>query len=371
MYEPTSPSFSHLAFLWPALAAASASETAAVLAQRFADLAAGGAAAPIPEPGWTTPNRIVLDLQTVRLRDFSGTETGVPTLLCAPLALHGASITDLAPGHSLVGALREAGLARLYVTDWRSADDAMRYLRVDDYLATLNVLIDEIGGTVNLIGLCQGGFLALAYAARFPAKVRKLVIAGAPIDTEAAPSSLSDIVAAMPPPLFEELVKLGGGRIIGRKVQRFWGPEIAAPEDIHRTLEAEEPLDSEAFAVLQRRFQEWHAWTVDLPGVYYLEAVDSLFRRNELARGGFVALGRRLELASLRTPLYLLAARDDELVAPEQLFALARLTGTMAEWIHTALAPCRHLGLFMGRNVLIEHWAAIAQWLTETESGRN
>jgi pimeloyl-ACP methyl ester carboxylesterase len=33
------------------------------------------------------------------------------------------------------------------------------------------VLIDELGGKVDLIGLCQGGWMALIYAARFPEKV--------------------------------------------------------------------------------------------------------------------------------------------------------------------------------------------------------
>jgi pimeloyl-ACP methyl ester carboxylesterase len=51
--------------------------------------------------------------------------------------------------------------------------------------AELNVVVDEIGGMADLVGLCQGGWMALVYAARFPAKVRKLVLAGASIDIAA------------------------------------------------------------------------------------------------------------------------------------------------------------------------------------------
>ena len=78
------------------------------------------------------------------------------------------------------------------MTDWRSASPDMRFLAIDNYLADLNVLVDELGGYVDLIGLCQGGWLALTYAARFPLKVRKLVLAGAPIDVAAGTSRLSD-----------------------------------------------------------------------------------------------------------------------------------------------------------------------------------
>lgn len=375
MYEPTQNPFMHLAFLWPALAAASASDAAALMARRFAELAGGGASEQTAEPGWATPNKIALDLATVRLRDFSTVESGTPTLLCAPFALHGASITDLAPEHSLVQRLRAAGLRRLYVTDWRPADERMRYLGINDYLATLNVLVDRVGGQsggqVDLVGLCQGGWLALIYAARFPEKVRKLVLAGAPIDTAAAPSGLAETIANTPAALFEELVKLGDGRIIGSKVQRFWGPETIESEDVHRLLEAEAPLQSDAFAQLRQRFDDWYAWTVDLPGTYYLEGIEKLYQRNELAAGEFIALGKRVDLARLTSPLYLLAGRDDELVAPAQLFALARLVGTPPERIRTDLAPCRHLGLFMGRKVLRQHWTEIAHWLAEDRSDTN
>ena len=122
--------------LWPLFAAATASEAAA---SYFNDIAQAymGEAAPETKADltWTTPNRVALDLATVRLRDFSQGAEGVPTLLCAPFALHGATIADFAPGHSLVEALRNDGVRRLFVTDWRSAREDMRFLSIDNYLA--------------------------------------------------------------------------------------------------------------------------------------------------------------------------------------------------------------------------------------------
>jgi len=43
------------------------------------------------------------------------------------------------------------------MTDWRSASADMRFLGIDEYLAEFNVLVDHVGGLVDLIGLCQGG----------------------------------------------------------------------------------------------------------------------------------------------------------------------------------------------------------------------
>lgn len=365
MYEPTGRQFPQLAFLWPALAAASASEVSALFARQMASLAVGTDDAPTrAEPAWTTPNTIALELKAVRMRDFSTARTGMPVLICAPFALHGATAADVARGHSLVATLRDAGVTRLFVTDWRSATADMRFLAIDDYLAALNVLVDDLGGAVDLVGLCQGGWMSLLYAARFPAKVRKLVVAGAPIDIAAAPSGLSTLVDASPMTLFRELVKLGDGRVLGHKVLKLWGSEAADDGDIKETLQTPAAVDSPAFAALAMVFRAWHDWTVDLPGTYYLEVIEKLYRRNELAGGRFLALGRTVDLAQMRAPLYLLAARDDELVATAQLFATEHLVGTAAGQIHKALAPCRHLGLFMGQAILAEHWTPIAQWLT-------
>ena len=125
----------------------------------------------------------------MRLRNFSIGSDGVATLICAPYALHGATIADFAPDHSVVATLCGSGRSRVFVTDWRSATPEMRYFTIDSYLADLNVAVDQLGPPVDLIGLCQGGWLALVYAARFPTKVRRLVLVGAPIDIAAAESS--------------------------------------------------------------------------------------------------------------------------------------------------------------------------------------
>ncbi len=355
--------------MWPALAAASASEIAALVAKQFVGLAVGAEEGPAAvEPKWATPNTIVLELKTVRLRDFSTVEDGIPTLICAPFALHGAAVADLALGHSLVVALRDAGLRRLFVTDWHSATADMRFFAIDDYLADLNVLVDQVGGIVDLIGLCQGGWMSLLYAARFPAKVRKLVLAGAPVDIAAGQSGLSALVDASPPALFHELVNLGDGRVLGHKVLKFWGPETVNSKDIHEMLQTGEAIGSPAFAKLEAIFRDWYAWTVDLPGTYYLEVIEKLYKRNQIAAGQFVALGKKIDLANMRAPVYLLAASEDELVAPAQLFATEHLVGTPPHDIRKAMAPCRHAGLFMGKTILGEYWPRIVDWIVESDA---
>src|SRR5262245_45752854 len=288
--------YHQIAFLWPALAAASASGAASAIAEELAQLATGHPpATKAPEPPWTTANTIALALPSMRLRDFSDRPGGTATLICAPFSLHGAAIVDLAPGHSLVAALRGAGLSRIFVTDWRTAMPDMRFFSIDNYLADLNVAVDELGGAVDLVGLCQGGWMALAYAARFPGKTRKLVLAGAPIDIAAGNSKLSDLARNTPMAIFKELVDLGGGRILGHRVRQLWALSPLDREGVHHLLQSPDAIGSDAFRRLEARFHEWYAWTVDLPGTYYLQVVEQLFKENRLAGGSFEILGRPID----------------------------------------------------------------------------
>jgi poly(3-hydroxyalkanoate) synthetase len=347
-------------WLWPLEATRLALHS---YAQWFADPKPAPSSAPDQMPlAWTTPNAVVLQLPSMRLRAFSRRDSRAqPVVVCAPYALHGALIADFAPGHSLVEALQKGGVNRIYVPDWCSATPDMRYLSIDNYLAELNVAIDEIGAPVDLVGLCQGGWLSLVYAARFPGKVRRLVLAGAPVDVS-TPSELSKMVAALPHQAFEQMVQQGDGLVSGEHMLSFWNIPFSQ-HDVEATLQRNLGDGSDEAARLLDRFERWDRATLDLPGTYYLEVTEQVFRQNLIARGRFVALGRRIDLAEVRVPVFLLAGADDIVVPRDQAFATARLLGTQPAWLERACEPCGHLSLFMGRKVLSHSWPRIARWL--------
>ena len=151
-------------WLWPLEATKLALHS---YAQWFADQKPAPSRAPDQEPlAWTTPNAVVLQLPSMRLREFSrGNATQPPVLVCAPYALHGALIADFAPGHSLVEALQKDGVNRIYVPDWRSAD-AGHALSVDRQLSRRAQCRDRrdrragrscrpVPGRMAVAGLCR------------------------------------------------------------------------------------------------------------------------------------------------------------------------------------------------------------------------
>jgi poly(3-hydroxyalkanoate) synthetase len=350
--------------MWPMLAAMSAREATTAFVNEFARLT-GGATALRPrgaEPEWATPNRVVFELPSLRLRDFSAGEAGRPTLICGPYALHGCTVADFAPGHSLVETLRAQGRRNLHLVEWRSATPAMRFYSIDSLLADLNVAVDAFGEPVDLIGVCQGGWMALLYAARFPEKVRRLVAAGAPLDLSAGESNISRLAARTPLAAFSDLLRVGDGCLLGQMMLRLWGAAPENPADIRRELQIEGECVADEAALLQR-FRDWFDWTVDLPGIYYLEVVEWLYKENRLANGSFVALGRQVDPAALRLPVLLLAGRDDVVVVPAQAVGIASRLGSPPEDVATIVAPSTHLGLFMGAQTLADVWPGIVAWL--------
>jgi poly(3-hydroxyalkanoate) synthetase len=369
MPRKSDPGAEWVKWFWPTLFAA---EAGVAFARSLFEAAAPPAKPePQPQPAWTSPNRVVLELGAARLRRFDPAPgvrkpRRIPLLVCAPFALHEALVVDFCEGHSLIARLCAGG--PVHLVEWLSASETQAFRGIDDYVADLNVMVDEIGGCCDFLGLCQGGWLALIHAGRFPAKTRKLVVAGSPVDTHIVESPLSSLALSTPIETFRELVRLGKGFARGDQAQGFWSPLGENAEQIHALLQSDLPLDSEYFAKLAARFRAWNARTVDLPGAYYLEVVEKLYKENQLARGAFVALGRTIDLRAIRGPLFLIAARDDEVAAPEQTFACARLVGTPAPNIRRVVVPGGHLHLFLGARLMEKLWPEVVAWLGEKAS---
>jgi len=308
-----------------------------------------------PAPGVPPPfaslDRVLLELQTMELRVRAADwgRRGVPVLIVAPFALHDAAIADFAPGFSLAAVLEAAGPVAL--TRWRPATSDMRLLTIDSYLAELNVAVDELGGCVALVGLCQGGWLAAIHAARFPAKVAALVLAGAPIDLAAAPSQILDHVASTPAVLLQSYLAAFGGLAPGAHRRMVW-----TRDSLDAT--ARQALQREPTPNLQAAFDRWNAYTLALPGPFLSQATDWLFRENRMARGCFPALGRLCDLAAIEAPIFALMARGDIIIPPPQTMAIQHLCPRAR--VRSRIAEGVHLSLFMGAEMLAGPWREIA-----------
>jgi polyhydroxyalkanoate depolymerase len=313
-------------------------------------------------PKLATPNRLRLDLRTMRLRDY-GKLGGLPTLIDAPHAGHTAMIADYHKGQSLIETLLANGIDHVSLTDWKSATDDMKDLEIDNYLAEVIVAIDDLGGRVNLVGLCQGGWMAAMVAARFPDKVNSLVLAGSPIDTDAGNGPIKRMAHASPMSFYEDLVALGGGLMKGKFMLQGWKNMHPEQHYIQDQVDLYEHIDDPVYVSKEETFNSWYENPIDLPGRWYLQVIVQLFKENRLAKGKFIGLGCRLNLRNITCPAYLLAGASDDITTPEQVLDADKLIGTPKEHIVQTIVPGGHIGMFMGARTLKEHWPAIARWI--------
>jgi len=355
-------------FFWPVALALSmkkeAFETAEKNLKFFEEIVKNNIA---PEkPQWASPNKIVYDLHTFTLRDFSVSpkEDESPTLILPPYAGHTSTIADFNKKQSLIEALLQNGLSRVFCIDWRSATPAMKDYDIDTYLAEINVAVCDLGDKVKLIGLCQGGWMASLYAARFPEHVKALVCAGSPLDTHAGDGVIEQLAKALPMSFYESLVAAGNGLLEGQFMLE--GFKSMHPEEhlMNKYITLYENLDDPQYLKRTEMFERWYENTIDLPGRWYLQVIQQLFKENRFAKGEFVGLGKNTKPQNITCPLYLLAGAKDDITPQEQVFSAAEFFGTPADKVVKDLASGGHIGLFMGTHPLKENWPKIAAWLS-------
>ncbi len=318
---------------------------------------------PVDTAKFTLENAVFCTYSTMRLRVFNKRKSrqGPATLIVAPVAVQDAGFTDLMSGHSLIELLCETAPGPIYLTDWFSATPEMRYFSIDTYLADLNVAIDDIGGAVDCVGLCQGGWLALLHAARFPQKIRRLVLAGTPVDTSVKSSPMSRHALT----LVQGHDELPGDCVInaGQWLARLGttqGFERAAMDSLQRNPGSFTKADMRAVS----RYEDWARRSIDLPGRYCREMLSGLFAGNRIAQGTCTALGRVIDLKTVRIPLFVLCGAFDEITPKEQALAVHNLVGTAKGRMRSLVAPCGHFALFVGAGTLSREWRTIASWLS-------
>ncbi|MDD4801336.1 MAG: alpha/beta fold hydrolase [Syntrophomonas sp.] len=325
-----------------------------------------------PHVKWSTPNNIIYEHQTLRLRHFPNkraTNAKRPVLILPPQAGHSSVLADYSPAQSLVRVFHRYGYD-VYVTEWLSATYEYRTLGMDDFIRLTDEAVDMVREKtdvykIHLVGQCQGGWQASIYTSLFPDKISTLVSAAAPIDVKAAPSQIIDN-AQMPLPVFEFLVATGNGLMQGKYIVN--GFKNMQPEEhyvkkygnLWNMIKTGDEESLKRFIT----FENWYELTHDLPGRFYLDAIKNIFKANNLTQpGSFKLNGRAVDLRSISCPVILMAGKKDHITPPPQQFALKNLISTPPDDIVEILTEGGHIGTLMGTESLREDWTRVNEVL--------
>ena len=324
------------------------------------------------KPGWPTHNRVEVYNKAFRLRRFTPTgRTGTPILVLGPQAGHSTSIVDYAvPGQSLVELCRDHTDRPVYAVEWRNATPDRRHETIDDLVKQTDACVDHIGGKAHLLGLCQAGWQSAIYSSLYPEKVASLVLGGSPIDFAAGGGKIRKTVTTLPFTFYLMLVMLGHGIMRGRWILTGFKNMNAYDRYISDYINLFVNLDNQSTVERSRTFRRWYEYTQSVPGAWYLQAVQQLFKENRLIRGELEILGRRVHLSSLTCPVVLIAGENDDITPPPQLLNMAEHVS--GELMDMTIPNCGHIGLFIKAEALSDYWKPAIDFVLEREiSDRN
>jgi poly(3-hydroxybutyrate) depolymerase len=316
-------------------------------------------------PQWASDQRVVRRSRLTRLRDFTPARADevVPTLVLPPQAGHDSCIVDYSHGQSQMQTILAAGLERLYALDWIGVTQETKDATITDYLAEVHAAVQEAGHghSVNLVGDCQGGWLAAIYAALHPENINTLTIAGAPIDFHAGDAVIHESVRTLSDDdlsFFRALVAQGDGVLKGEFL--LGGFIVIRPDnEVGKQLQLLANVRDAHHVERYRAFEDWFKHTQDIAGPFYLWLVEHLFRDNELIAGTLRIGDEAVDLGRIDCPVNLRAGAIDHITPPEQVFALADAVATPAGRITQRTTSGGHLGLFMGTEALRDHWPVV------------
>lgn len=298
---------------------------------------------------------VLAQVGRVSLRDAGG--AGKP-LLMVPSMVNRGYVLDLAPGHSMVEAMRNAG-HRVLLVDWGVPDPA-HPLTLEQVIADhLEPLVGEAAerfGPVPVFGYCMGGILALAAAVRLgPARVERLAVAAMPWDFSITPTGGTMPLAR---PVVEPYLSTQALVPPEAMQQYFW---LLDPWSPVRRLMAYGTA-AEALLPYLTALEDWLADGLALDGPIVKEMLVDWYGDNRTLKGQWHVRGARIAPQDLTIPVWAAVTQKDVLVP-----AMCSLPFTaQAKGITIAMADTGHVGLVCGRRAPEQLYGPLAAWLSGT-----
>ncbi len=285
-------------------------------------------------------------------------------LVAAPLSGHFATLLR----GTILTLLRDHDV---YVTDWINARDvplAEGTFGMDESVAYLIRFLEEIGPGAHLLAVCQPSVQALAAVAvmsedKNPATPLSMTLMAGPIDVRESPTVVNDLATAKPLDWFERSVigrvparyKGAGRKVYPGFVQLFAFLSMNADRHRaqHRKLYDHLACGETAEADRIKAFYDEYFAVLDLTEEFYLETIERIFQKADLARGTFSYRGRTVDPGAIRrTALLTVEGGRDDICALGQTSAAHDLCTSLRPHLkrHHLQANVGHYGVFSGKR---------------------
>lgn len=310
--------------------------------------------------------RVVLNLPFGQLRHFAkDVDTPQPkVLVAAPLSGHFATLLR----GTVEVLLRDHDV---YVTDWVNARDVpldAGNFGVEDSVAYLIRFLKEIGPGAHILAVCQPCVQTLAAVAvmsedRNPATPRSMTLMAGPIDVRESPTEVNALAASKPLDWFKKKLiatvpqrYAGGGRRVYPgfvQLTAFMTMNMARHREQHRKLYRHLAAGEVKEAQKIKEFYDEYFAVLDLTEEFYIETIDRIFQKAELATGTFTYRGRLVDPRMIRnTALLTVEGGRDDICSLGQTAVAHDLCASLRPHLkrHHLQANVGHYGVFNGRR---------------------
>ncbi|MFI0845428.1 polyhydroxyalkanoate depolymerase [Mesorhizobium sp. IMUNJ 23232] len=307
-----------------------------------------------------------LDLPFGKLLHFSkDIDTAQPrVLVVAPLSGHFATLLR----GTVETLLRDHDV---YITDWANARDVpveAGSFGVEDHIDYIIRFLEHVGPGAHILAVCQPCVQALAAVAimsedRHPATPLSMTLMAGPIDPRESPTEVNEFAVAKSLAWFQRSViarvptrYAGGGRRVYPgflQLTAFVAMNIDRHRTAHKKLFENLARGETAEADKIKTFYDEYFAVLDLTEEFYIETIDRIFQKAELATGDFTYRGRKVDPGAIhRTALLTVEGGRDDICALGQTSAAHDLCRTLRPHLkrHHLQANVGHYGVFNGKR---------------------
>ncbi len=277
----------------------------------------------------------------------------------------------------------------VYVTDWIDAKLVPLYqgkFDLEDYVTYLMEFMRQLGSDLHVIGVCQPTVPLLAAVSLLaqhndPAQPRTMTLMGGPIDTRTTKTAVTEFAAKRPIEWFRHtLVHAlpfyypGAHRLVYPgfiQLQGFMSMNAKRHVDEHVKLFQNLVKGDDDPADVHRKFYDEYLSVMDVTAEFYLQTVERVFQRHDMATGNFMWHGEKVNPAVItKTAVLTVEGELDDISAPGQTRpALDLCSGLAAEKKKAHLQiGVGHYGIFNGRKWREQVLPVLAQFMRDHAS---
>ena len=281
----------------------------------------------------TAPGKVVFENALFQLLQFSPSTEQVHEipLLILPPWINKYYILDLRPENSMIRWLTGQGFT-VFVTSWVNPGPELATKTLDDYMtegayAAVEQVLKQTGAKeLNAVGYCIAGTLLACTLAHMAARKDKRIASATFFAAQADFAEAGDLLIFTNEEWLQELEQRmddAGGVLPGQSMADTFNSlranDLIWSFFVSNYLMGKEPA---AFDLLF-----WNSDATRMPKALHMGYLREFYKANRLAKGELTLGGERLDMAKVKTPVYVQSSKEDHIAPMRSVYRGAKLYG--------------------------------------------